>query len=138
MFRRTVSPENAPDQAEMIEIAFEKGDPVAVNGIRLSPANLLEKLNELGGKHGIGRRITSYNVCYTKLLRDEAYRVQKDYFHRYGTSLRGLMAEHGLDPEDYLTAVHDIDYGVLAPDPALAAALRIPAQAPSTGAVTSI
>ncbi len=55
MFRRTVSPENAPDQAEMIEIAFEKGDPVAVNGIRLSPANLLEKLNELGGKHGIGR-----------------------------------------------------------------------------------
>jgi argininosuccinate synthase len=55
MFRRSVSPENAPDKAEMIEIAFEKGDAVSVNGLRLSPANLLAKLNELGGKHGIGR-----------------------------------------------------------------------------------
>lgn len=55
MFRRTVSPEKAPDDAEQIEIAFEKGDAVAVNGVRLSPANLLAKLNELGGKHGIGR-----------------------------------------------------------------------------------
>ena len=55
MFRRSVSPENAPDQPEMVEIAFEKGDAVSVNGLRLSPANLLAKLNELGGKHGIGR-----------------------------------------------------------------------------------
>jgi len=55
MFRRSVSPENAPDQPEMVEIAFENGDAVSVNGLRLSPANLLTKLNELGGKHGIGR-----------------------------------------------------------------------------------
>jgi len=55
MYALTVRPEDAPDQAEYVEIDFEKGDAVAVNGVRLSPANLLAKLNELGGKHGIGR-----------------------------------------------------------------------------------
>ncbi len=55
MFRRTVSPENAPDQAEMISVEFKNGDAVAVNGVKLSPASLLTRLNELGGKHGIGR-----------------------------------------------------------------------------------
>ncbi len=55
MYTRSVAPEKAPDQAEYVEIAFEKGDPVAINDIRLSPAALLTKLNELGGKHGIGR-----------------------------------------------------------------------------------
>ena len=53
--QRTVDPEEAPDEAEIITIAFEKGDPVAVNGETLSPAALLARLNELGGKHGIGR-----------------------------------------------------------------------------------
>jgi argininosuccinate synthase len=55
MYMLTVRPEDAPDQPEYVEIAFEKGDAVTVNGERLSPANLLTKLNELGGKHGIGR-----------------------------------------------------------------------------------
>ncbi len=55
MYVLTARPEDAPDQPEYVEIEFEKGDPVAVNGERLSPANLLAKLNELGGKHGIGR-----------------------------------------------------------------------------------
>ena len=55
MWRWSVSPENAPDQAEEIVIGYEKGDPVSINGERLSPANLLLKLNQLGGKHGIGR-----------------------------------------------------------------------------------
>lgn len=55
MFLRTVSPENAPDKPEIIEVEFESGDAVAVNGVKLSPAALLTKLNELGGKHGIGR-----------------------------------------------------------------------------------
>jgi argininosuccinate synthase len=53
--QRTVDPEKAPDQAEVITIGFEKGDPVSVNGVKLSPAALLTKLNELGGKHGVGR-----------------------------------------------------------------------------------
>ena len=55
MYVLTTRPEDAPDQPEFVEIAFEKGDAVAVNGESLSPAELLAKLNELGGKHGIGR-----------------------------------------------------------------------------------
>lgn len=53
---RTVTPmERCPDQAEEITIDFERGNPVAINDIRYSPAALLSKLNELGGRHGIGR-----------------------------------------------------------------------------------
>jgi argininosuccinate synthase len=55
VYSRTVDPEKAPDQPEYVEIEFKKGDAIAVNGAKLSPAALLTKLNELGGKHGIGR-----------------------------------------------------------------------------------
>jgi len=55
MWRWTVSPENAPDQAEYLEIEYVKGDPVALNGRKLAPHDLLAELNKLGGKHGIGR-----------------------------------------------------------------------------------
>ncbi len=55
IFRSTVSPQDAPDQAETIEITFVQGDPVALNGEALSPATMLAALNRLGGKHGIGR-----------------------------------------------------------------------------------
>ena len=55
MYVLTVRPEDAPDQPEYVEVEFEKGDAVAVNGERLSPAKLLAKLNEIGGRHGIGR-----------------------------------------------------------------------------------
>ena len=55
MWRWTVSPEAAPDQAEYLDLEFERGDAVALNGRRLSPAQVLEALNKLGGKHGIGR-----------------------------------------------------------------------------------
>ena len=49
------SPENAPDKAEYIEIGYKNGDPVTLNGKELSPATMLKTLNEIGGKHGIGR-----------------------------------------------------------------------------------
>ncbi len=55
MFTRSVSPEVAPDKPTYIEIEFECGDPIAINGESLSPAALLGKLNELGGANGIGR-----------------------------------------------------------------------------------
>ncbi|RNF35629.1 argininosuccinate synthase [Paracoccus methylarcula] len=55
VYQRTVHPEDAPDQPEFIEIAFEKGDPVAINGEAMSPATVLTALNEYGRKHGIGR-----------------------------------------------------------------------------------
>ena len=55
IYQRTVDPEKAPNTPEIITVGFEKGDAVSVNGQRLSPASLLTKLNELGGKHGVGR-----------------------------------------------------------------------------------
>ena len=55
MFRWSVSPENAPDTSETITIGFERGDAVSINGEALSPATLLARLNQLGGRHGIGR-----------------------------------------------------------------------------------
>lgn len=55
VYQRTVSPEEAPNTPEYIEITFEKGDAVAINGEAMSPATILTKLNELGGAHGIGR-----------------------------------------------------------------------------------
>ncbi|MCK6394153.1 argininosuccinate synthase [Zoogloea sp.] len=55
MWRWTVSPEAAPDAAEYVDLEFEKGDLVSINGTRMKPHELLAKLNELGGKHGIGR-----------------------------------------------------------------------------------
>jgi argininosuccinate synthase len=53
--QRTISPEDAPDRASVIEIAFERGDPVAIDGETLSPASLLARLNQLGHDNGIGR-----------------------------------------------------------------------------------
>ncbi|TAL56566.1 argininosuccinate synthase [Pandoraea sp.] len=55
MWRWTVSPEKAPDAPEYLDIEYESGDPVALNGKRMSPAEVLTELNRLGGKHGIGR-----------------------------------------------------------------------------------
>lgn len=55
MFLLSVAPEDAPDQPEMLELEFEKGNCVALNGQSMTPLEVMEKLNELGGKHGIGR-----------------------------------------------------------------------------------
>ncbi len=55
IYRLTVAPQEAPDEPELVEITFEAGDPVAINGKYLSPALLLRELNRLGGTHGIGR-----------------------------------------------------------------------------------
>jgi argininosuccinate synthase len=55
MWRITVSPEKAPARPQYIELTYEKGDIVAIDGRRLTPARVLTKLNELGGRHGIGR-----------------------------------------------------------------------------------
>ncbi|MDT7950638.1 MAG: argininosuccinate synthase [Acetobacteraceae bacterium] len=55
VYQRTIRPEDAPDRATVITIDFERGDPVAIDGVKLSPATLLAKLNELGRANGIGR-----------------------------------------------------------------------------------
>jgi putative hydrolase of the HAD superfamily len=69
-------------------------------------------------------RIRQYIADYLKVSHDEAFRVQKDYYKRYGTTMRGLMTEHGLKPDDYLDFVHQIDHSPLEPNPTLGAALE--------------
>jgi putative hydrolase of the HAD superfamily len=68
-------------------------------------------------------RIHDYIVDFLKVTHQEAVRVQKDYYRRYGTTMRGLMEEHGLDPEKFLEVVHEIDHSPLTPNPALGAAI---------------
>jgi argininosuccinate synthase len=55
MFRLTVAPEKAPDQPEYVEVEYTSGDPVAINGERMPPARIIERANEIGGRHGVGR-----------------------------------------------------------------------------------
>jgi putative hydrolase of the HAD superfamily len=69
-------------------------------------------------------RIRSYVAGFLKVSKDEAFRVQKDYYKRYGTTMRGMMAEHGMKPDDYLDYVHQIDHSPLTPNPTLGAALK--------------
>jgi len=72
----------------------------------------------------VDERIRSYIAEFLKIGRDEAFRVQKDYYRRYGTSMRGMMTEHGMNPDDYLAFVHQIDHSPLEPNPALGAAIE--------------
>ncbi len=69
-------------------------------------------------------RIRDFIAEYLKVPHDEAFRVQKDYYKRYGTTMRGLMTEHGMAPDDYLDFVHRIDHSPLTPNAALGAALE--------------
>jgi putative hydrolase of the HAD superfamily len=72
----------------------------------------------------VDERIRDYIARFLDVGREEAFRVQKDYYRRYGTSMRGLMAEHGLNPDDFLDFVHEIDHSPLEPNPALGAAIE--------------
>jgi putative hydrolase of the HAD superfamily len=75
----------------------------------------------------VSRRMTGYIAEYFNLAPDAALARQKEFFVRYGTTLRGLMTEHGVDPEPFLKYVHEIDVGVVAPNPSLALKLgRLP------------
>lgn len=71
----------------------------------------------------IDRRMEAYVGRLLGLDRDGARAVQKRYFHEHGTTLRGLMLSHDVDPHDFLAFVHDIDFSVLSPDPGLRASL---------------
>lgn len=71
----------------------------------------------------VSQRIRDYIGRFLDLDAEAAFRLQKDYFARYGTSLRGMMIEHGMDPAPYLAYVHDVDLAMIAPNPRLDAAL---------------
>ncbi len=72
-------------------------------------------------------RIRDYIADFLKITHDDAFRLQKDDYKRYGTSMRGLMTEHGMAPDDFLDFVHQVDHSPLEPNPALGAAIeRLP------------
>lgn len=68
--------------------------------------------------------MTGYVSELLQLPREEARKLQKDYYKQYGTTLAGLMARHNVDPDDFLEKVHDIDYSWIDPDPGLGEAIR--------------
>ncbi|HET7678908.1 MAG TPA: pyrimidine 5'-nucleotidase [Xanthobacteraceae bacterium] len=72
----------------------------------------------------VDERIRLYIERLLDLPKDDAFRLQKDYYRRYGTTLRGLMLEHGLHPDDFLDFVHEIDHSPLEPNPRLGAAIE--------------
>ncbi len=72
----------------------------------------------------VDERIRDYIVRFLKVTHEEAARLQKDYYRRFGTSMRGLMTLHGMQPDDFLDFVHQIDHSPLEPNEALGAALE--------------
>src|SRR5437762_3478280 len=68
-------------------------------------------------------RIGEFVSAWLKVSPEEARRVQKDYYRRYGTTMRGMMTEHGVRADDYLAYVHQIDHSPLEPNPAMGAAI---------------
>jgi putative hydrolase of the HAD superfamily len=71
----------------------------------------------------VDKRIGEYIANYLKVDAGEARRIQKDYYRRYGTSMRGMMSLHGVSADDYLAYVHQIDHSPLEPNPAMGAAI---------------
>ncbi len=69
-------------------------------------------------------KMTAYVMELLQLPREEARKLQKDLYREFGTTMNGLINRHGIDPDDFLEKVHDIDYSWLAPDPSLGDAIR--------------
>jgi putative hydrolase of the HAD superfamily len=69
-------------------------------------------------------RIRAYVSEFLKVSAEDAFKIQKDFYKRYGTTMRGMMTEHGIDPDEYLEFVHQIDHSPLEPNPALGAAIE--------------
>jgi putative hydrolase of the HAD superfamily len=75
----------------------------------------------------VDQRIGEFISAHLKISAEEARIIQKDYYRRYGTSMRGMMTEHGVHADDYLAYVHQIDHSPLEPNPAMGAAIaRLP------------
>src|SRR3982075_1978719 len=71
----------------------------------------------------VDARIGEFVSAWLKVSPEQARRIQKDYYRRYGTTMRGMMTEHGVRADDYLAYVHQIDHWPLQPNPAMGAAI---------------
>jgi putative hydrolase of the HAD superfamily len=69
-------------------------------------------------------RIRDFVAAYLKVPKDEAFKIQKDYYRRYGTTMRGMMTEHDINANDFLAFVHEIDHSPLEPNPVMGAAIE--------------
>lgn len=69
-------------------------------------------------------RMTAYVSELLQLSREDARKLQKELYREYGTTMNGLITRHGIDPDDFLNKVHDIDYSWVSPDPALGEVIR--------------
>src|SRR5712672_1133429 len=77
--------------------------------------------------HQVDARIGEFVSAWLKISAEEARAIQKDYYRRYGTTMRGMMTEHGVRADDYLAYVHQIDHSPLEPNPAMGTAIaRLP------------
>jgi putative hydrolase of the HAD superfamily len=72
----------------------------------------------------VDERIRDYIASFLEITHEEAFRLQKDYYQRFGTSMRGLMSVHGMKPDDFLDFVHQIDHSPLEPNAELGAAIE--------------
>ncbi|MFL9502896.1 pyrimidine 5'-nucleotidase, partial [Rhodopseudomonas palustris] len=72
----------------------------------------------------VDARIRDFVANWLKVSPEEAFRIQKDYYKRYGTTMRGMMTEHGVHADDYLAYVHAIDHSPLQPNPAMGDAIE--------------
>ncbi|MDE2467185.1 MAG: pyrimidine 5'-nucleotidase, partial [Bradyrhizobium sp.] len=71
----------------------------------------------------VDTKIRDYVAQYLRISNDDAYRLQKEFYQRYGTTMRGMMTEHGISADDFLRYVHQIDHSPLEPNPAMGAAI---------------
>src|SRR3974390_1979652 len=72
----------------------------------------------------VDERRRGYVSNFLGMTADDAFRLQKDYYKRYGTTMRGMMTEHGMSPDDFLDFVHQVDHSPLEPNPELGQALK--------------
>lgn len=108
----------SPSPAALASSAFEAVDTWVFDlDNTLYPAQ-----HDLWGQ--IDARMKAYISDLLGIAPEEAFRIQKDYYRRYGTSMRGLMTEHGMKPDDFLDYVHEIDHSPLEPNPALGEAIE--------------
>ncbi|MAM74216.1 pyrimidine 5'-nucleotidase [uncultured Tistrella sp.] len=126
----THTPSTPPEDSLLGPVALKPGlDWSALDHVDTWIFDLDNTLYAAGSRlfDQVHRRMTAFIMESFSLDREAALTLQRDYFRAHGSTLRGLMLRHGLDPHDYLNYVHDIDVSVLPPAPELGAAIdRLP------------
>ncbi len=130
--RSSLLPDSSADTRTDTDNPANQTPAVELSAFATVDAWIFDLDNTLYPRHSnlfaqIDERIRTYVATLLKVAPDEAHVIQKRFYEAHGTTLAGLMAEHRVDPDDFLEFVHDIDHSPVAPDPALGAAIeRLP------------